>query len=326
MWLYLDGSVEIASSPFSEILEWRSSGFDPSHWLLSGGFTLLGTKFCIATARDFEVRKFLNSPTDEIWGPQIANLSFFWKCYERSSLMTSFWSRFNLELGDLWTVSISHSEIIKSFYYFISEKFNTRDYLQIPRATRNPSDATKVPGGNGCYRWHTDGQNAFRRAIRNVNFPESQQHKVSSAVFEELRQREDTKPLTFIATFRHWTNVSTVYRGHKSSKKIRNLCHRLVWGTQKLRLRAYRNDTAHEPQQRTDGQMNGQQDCQHGFDISSVMVSTSWTRSPYTNVHGFTLSVHVNIKHRWRAWSMFSIKYDYTRYQIGIGGGHIPWS
>ena len=53
-------------------------------------------------------------------------------------------------------------------------------------------------------------------------------------------------------------------------------------------------------------------------------MSTSWTPSPYTNVHGFTLSVHVNIKIRWKTWSMFSTKYDYTRYQIGIGGGQIP--
>ena len=45
--------------------------------------------------------------------------------------------------------------------------------------------------------------NAFRRAMRDVHFPESQQHTVSSAVFEELRQREDTKRLTFLATFKH---------------------------------------------------------------------------------------------------------------------------
>jgi hypothetical protein len=75
-----------------------------------------------------------------------------------------------------------------------------------------------------------------------------------------------------------------------------------------------------------DGRMNGQQDYQHGFDSSSEMVSTSWAPSPYTNVHGFTLSVQVNIKSRWKTWSMFSIKYDYTRYQIGIGGGEVPWS
>lgn len=240
--------------------------------------------------------------------------------------MTSFWSRFNFELGDLWTVSISHSEIIKSFYY-LSAKNSKR--VTIYKSRGQPETLLIPPR----YQWATVVTDDIRMDRMHLDvlfetstFPESQQHTVSSAVFEELRQREDTKPLTFIATFRHWTNVSKVYRGHESSKKIRNLCHRLVWGTQKLQLRAYRNDTAHEPQQRTDGQMNGQQDCQHGFDISSVMVSTSWTRSPHMNVHGFMLSVHVNINSRWRAWSMFSIKYDYTRYQIGIGDGHIPWS
>jgi len=96
------------------------------------------------------------------------------------------------------------------------------------RATKNPSDVTKVPAGNGCYRWRTDGVNAFRRAIRNVHFPESQQHTVSSAVFEELRQREDMKRLTFLATFKYWTDVSKVYRGHMSSGKLENFCHSLV--------------------------------------------------------------------------------------------------
>jgi hypothetical protein len=48
------------------------------------------------------------------------------------------------------------------------------------------------------------------------------QHSVSSAVFEELRQREDTKLLTFLATFKHCTDVSKLYRGHMSSRKYEN--------------------------------------------------------------------------------------------------------
>ena len=55
-------------------------------------------------------------------------------------------------------------------------------------------------------------------------------------------------------------DVNKVYRGHKSSRKLENFYHRLVYGTQKLQFRVYSNDIAHELQHRTDGEMNGQQD------------------------------------------------------------------
>jgi hypothetical protein len=166
--------------------------------------------------------------------------------------MPSFWSRFNLELGDLWTGSISHSEIIKSFYYLSAK--NSK-HVSIYKTHGQPKTLLMAPR----YQWATVVIDDIRMEWIHLDvlFKTSTSQKVDNTRSHHqfsrncVRGRYEKTDLP--------CNVQTLNGCQQSLsrphviKKIRKLYHRLVYGTQKLKLRAYSNDTEHEPQHRTDG-------------------------------------------------------------------------